>query len=204
MTKNAPIPQIPVDGRDIMVAVSLGTPGAFDLLVKTYEARIKAGVRRHIADRRAVEDLSQEVLLRLYRSRARYKPTARFETFLYRIILNLCVNHTQYSRRRRVLPLDHNDDVKPGDGVSLVDTAAHSPMDMAIVSEHSAMVRQAVERLPEAQRRAVILSRFSGLGYGEVADQLGMSPGAVKSMLWRARANLRTSLQPCLAADFGG
>ncbi len=198
----ASVLEAPLDGRDIMLAVALGTPGAFDLLVKTYLAQIKAGVRRHITDRTVVDDLSQEVLLRLYRARNRYRPTARFETFLYRIILNLCVNYTQYSRRRRALPLDHGDDTRPGDGASLVDTAARSPMDMAIVSEHGAMVRAAVGRLPETQRRALMLSRFGGLDFQEVGEQLEMSPSAVKSMLGRARAKLRTSLRPCLAADF--
>lgn len=189
------------DGRNIMLAVASDKPGAFDLLVKTFGTRIKAQIRRHVSDRAVVDDLAQEVLLRLYRSRARYKPTARFETYLYRIILNLCVNYTQYSRRRRTVSLDHGDDTRPGERVSLVDDGAHSPEDLAIVAERGAMVREAVHGLPLAQRRVMLLSRFDGLANEEVATHVGTSAEAVKSMLWRARANVRTRLRPALGLD---
>jgi len=192
-----------IDGRDLMLAVAAGVPGSFELLVRTYEARIKAAVARYVGDRRSVEDLSQEVLLRLFRARKRYAPTARFETFLYRIILNLCVNHTQYHRRRRALSLEQGADEKSGEEI-IVDQRAKSPMDSAILSEQSALVREAIDRLPGNQKRALVLSRFGGMAYEEVAHSLGLSPEAVKSLLWRARENLRVSLRSRLAADFEG
>ena len=69
-----------IDGRDLMKAVAANEPGAFERLVSAYEPRIKSAVARHVSDRASVDDLSQEVLLRVWRARDRYEPSARFET----------------------------------------------------------------------------------------------------------------------------
>jgi RNA polymerase sigma-70 factor (ECF subfamily) len=186
------------DGRAIMLAVAAGEPGAFERLVRTYEPRIKAAVARSISDRSSVDDLAQEVLLRLYRARARYEPTARFETFLYRIIFNLCVNHTQYKRRRRTLSLDGVPD-EDERGVPLpADEAAAEPGREAELGERAQLVREAVDALPDAQRRALMLSRFEGLAYEDIAQVMELSLSAVKSLLWRARDNVRRRLFPRL------
>jgi len=184
----------PLDGREMMLAVTRDVPGAFERLVTVYESRIKAAVARSINDRASVDDLSQEVLLRLYRARARYEPTARFETFLYRIIFNLCVNHTQYQRRRRTLALEQSGGFDD-DSVSLpADPAALMPIEAVAREERARLVRAAMAALPENQRRALQLSRFEGLGYDEIAGVMDLSVQAVKSLLWRARENLRQAL----------
>lgn len=188
----------PPDGRDLMLAVSADEPGSFEVLVKTYESRVKAAVARSIRDRSSVDDLAQEVFLRLYRARARYQPTARFETFLYRIIFNLCVNHTQYSNRRRAWSLDAPLKGEEGSGFEPEDAAARCPLEALEESERAVLVRESVETLPDKQRQALILSRFEGLGYQDISTVMGLSLPAVKSLLWRARENLRERLQPIL------
>jgi RNA polymerase sigma-70 factor, ECF subfamily len=192
-----------VDGRDLMQAVSAGVPGAFERLVSAYESRIKAAVARHIVDRASVDDLSQEVLLRLYRARDRYEPTARFETFLYRIIFNICVNHTQYSRRRRHLAFRQGaEDDEPGVPLPADDTALAPPREMEL-DERSRLLHAAISRLPENQRRALLLSRFEGLAYEDIATVMDSSLQAVKSLLWRARENLRVALAGRLDEERG-
>ena len=193
MGSSTPTPAV-VDGRDLMKAVSAGEPGAFERLVTVYESRIKAAVARHIVDRASVDDLSQEVLLRLYRARDRYEPTARFETFLYRIIFNICVNHTQYSRRRRHLAFRQGtEDDEPGVPLPADDTALAPPREIEL-GERARLLHAAIGRLPENQRRALLLSRFEGLAYEEIAAVMDTSLQAVKSLLWRARENLRVDL----------
>lgn len=180
-----------------MLAVSADKPGAFDALVEVYESRVKAAVGRSIRDRSSVDDLAQEVFLRLYRARARYQPTARFETFLYRIIFNLCVNHTQHSNRRRAWSLD-TPPPEEGATFELEDSVARDPLEALEESERAKQVRQAVDMLPEQQRQALVLSRFEGLGYQDIATVMDLSLSAVKSLLWRARENLRDHLRPLL------
>jgi len=187
-----------------MLAVAADVPGAFERLVSNYETRVKAGVARSIRDRSSVDDLAQEVFLRLFRARHRYQPTARFETFLYRIIFNLCVNHTQYSNRRRTLSLDAARGADDETGWDLPDTNAVAPAEAFEAGERAAMVRAAVDELPDNQRRALMLNRFEGLGYEEIGLVMELSLQAVKSLLWRARESLRKHLAPVLGDETDG
>ncbi len=183
-----------IDGRDLMQAVSAGEPGAFERLVAAYEPRIKAAVARHVSDRASVDDLSQEILLRLWRARDRYEPSARFETFLYRIIFNICVNHTQYSRRRRHPGFRQGtEDDEPGVPLPADESALPAPRELEL-SERAQLLHAAIGRLPDSQRRALLLARFEGLAYEEIATVMDTSLQAVKSLLWRARENLRAVL----------
>ncbi|MBM3985794.1 MAG: sigma-70 family RNA polymerase sigma factor [Planctomycetes bacterium] len=183
-----------IDGRDLMQAVSAGEPGAFERLVVAYEPRIKAAVARHVSDRSSVDDLSQEILLRLWRARDRYEPTARFETFLYRIIFNICVNHTQHSRRRRHPGFRQgSEDDEPGVPLPADESALPAPRELELF-ERAQLLHAAIGRLPDSQRRALLLARFEGLAYEEIASVMDTSLQAVKSLLWRARENLRAVL----------
>ncbi len=190
-----------LDGREIMMAVAADQQGAFEVLVSTYEGRVKATVRRFIMDRAAVDDLAQEVFLRLFRSRQRYQPTAKFETFLHRVIFNTCVNYTQYRNRRKALSLDAP--TRDEDGPSIVppDENMATPLRELELTERAAFVRRAVERLPETQRRALLLSRFEGMSYEEIGEVMELTLQAVKSLLWRARDNVRQQLLPILGDD---
>lgn len=182
-----------------MLAVAAGTPGAFERLVAVYEPRVKAAVARSIRDRSSVEDLAQEVFLRLYRARERYRPTAKFETYLYRIIFNICVNHTQYMARRRSLSLDVGADDESGRAaLAPADDKEPRPLEALEASERAVQVRRAIEALPDNQRRALVLSRYEGLSYEEIAEVMSISLQAVKSLLWRARDNVRQRLAPIL------
>ncbi len=182
-----------------MMAVAADVPGAFERLVEAYEPRVKAAVARSINDRSSVEDLSQEIFLRLYRARQRYRPTARFETFLYRVIFNACVNFTQYMARRRALSLDRAlDDDERGNALEPADPGMARPLENIEEQERAVMVRAAIDTLPEAQRRALLLSRYEGLGYEAIGQIMGLSLQAVKSLLWRARDNVRKALIPKL------
>lgn len=189
-----------------MLAVTADHPGAFERLVKVYETRVKAGVYRSIRDSSSVDDLSQEVFLRLYKARHRYQPTARFETFLYRIIFNLCVNHTQYQARRRTWSLDTPVGDDESRSIEPEDPRAGLPLEQLEEDERAVFVQQAVDSLPDNQRRALMLSRFEGLGYEEIGQVMDLSMQAVKSLLWRARENVRRKLQPILgeAGEAGG
>jgi RNA polymerase sigma-70 factor (ECF subfamily) len=203
---SVPDPEMLTDGREIMLAVAAGTPGAFERLVAVYEPRVKAAVARSIRDRSSVEDLAQEVFLRLYRARERYRPTAKFETYLYRIIFNICVNHTQYTARRRALSLDVAADDESRAALAPADESVPRPLEALEADERAAQVRRAIETLPDSQRRALVLSRYEGLAYEEIAEVMSLSLQAVKSLLWRARDNVRQRLAPILgdgAADEG-
>ncbi len=186
-----------------MMAVAADEIGAFDRLVGAYERRVKATVRRFVPNRSSVDDLAQEVFLRLFRSRGRYIPTAKFETFLHRVIFNTCVNHTQYMRRRKALSLDTAPSSRDDDAPAFIppDETIGEPLDHIEQAERAVLLRRAVDQLPSNQRRALMLSRFEGLSYEQIGEVMDLTTQAVKSLLWRARESLRKQLSPVLGTN---
>ena len=145
--------------------------------------------------------LLQEVFLRVIRARDRYTPTARFSTWLYRIAFNLCVNEKQRAGGRGVLSLDG---VLEEGGVSLdpEDPSAPPPSERMESDDVVSAVRGAIASLPSTQRMALILAKYDGLPYSQIAEVMESSEKAIKSLIHRARENLRERLRPFLQEEF--
>lgn len=183
----------------LMERVKAGDSEAFNLLMKKYEKTVVNLVFRFTGDRESAEDLAQEVFLRVYRAAGRFEARAKFFTYLYKVTLNLCRNARAKAQRRRTNSLDAP---RPGyEDQPLkreLEDPAGSAEDHLARQELAEVVREAVMDLPEEQRVAVILQRYQGLAYEEIADTLGLSIPAVKSRLHRAKLNLRKKLEPYL------
>ena len=184
-----------------MEAVGRDEPGAFETLVARYQARVRGSVTRILGRREHADDLAQETFLRLFRARHRYRPTARFETYLHRIVLNLCLNHIESQKRRRTLSLGVPTLDEDGPPADPPDPSPREPLAVLQRDERARLLRTALDELPETQRQAVLMARFENLSQAEIADVLGISVQAVKSLLWRARDNLRRRLAPILGEE---
>lgn len=176
-----------------------GDESAFDELVAEYSDQVFALLTRFLGrshPRR--EDLAQEVFIRVLRARDRYEPTAQFSTWLYSIVFRMCVNETERSRARHARSLDAwpgpDDDGAPA--ANLTDDRAADPSDGLQSEDAVAAVRRAIAALPEKQRIAVVLARYHDMPYAEIAETLGSSEQAIKSLIHRARETLRAELQP--------
>ena len=181
----------------LMLKVSAGDNIAFEQLVLRYQDRLVAFFFYVIHDRFASEDLAQEAFLRVYKSRERYEPTARFSTWLFRIAHNLASNQKRGAARRREIPLgshagDHN--FRPPEQI-LADKSALLPTRQLDSREIRDVVRNAVEELTEGQRTAVILHKFEEMSYEEIGEIMGLGTVAVKSLLSRARGKLKEALE---------
>lgn len=187
-------------GVQWMLAWQAGDETAFDALVERYSSQVYALLTRFLGRRPGREDLVQEVFLRVLRARARYQPTARFSTYLYRITFNLAVNETQRVTGAGVLSLDQP--VGKADGSALLgDLQAGpdpEPSELLERDDVVSAVRAAIARLPENQRMALILAKYHDTPYSEIADVLGSSEKAIKSLVHRARESLREWLAPFL------
>lgn len=185
-------------GAVLMLAVKRGDADAFRRLVERYQATVFDAVCRQIGNRSIAEELTQEVFLRIWRARGRYEPRAKFETWLYRIVMNLCANASLYGRRRRALSLDRTgpgrDEETPG-RERVADPAGRTPLEDLEREELRRKVKEAIQQLPEQQRAALVLARYRGLSCREIGEALDLSVEAVKSLLFRARQNLRARLQ---------
>jgi RNA polymerase sigma-70 factor (ECF subfamily) len=144
----------------------------------------------------SAEELAQEVFLRVYRSRSSYEASAKFSTWLYRIAMNLAVNHardTRHERPENTLRLDEPDR-ETGTTPDLPDASA-SAEENIIRRERLAAIRQKVEGLPERQRLAVIMHKYQQMDYRSIGEVLKLSESATKSLLFRAYETLREQLK---------
>jgi RNA polymerase sigma-70 factor (ECF subfamily) len=183
----------------LMLRVRDGDATAFEELVLRYQSRLLT-VLEHLTGRREMaEDLAQEVFLRVYRARKRYTPHARFSTWLFTITNNVASNARRSLARRREVHIEPADSgaMEPLAEMALA-ASGQMPTRQADKSEMCDVVRSAVAALNERQRMAVLLSRFEGMSYADIAEVMQVSPQAVKSLLSRARSALRDALTPYL------
>ncbi len=181
------------DARDarLMAASARGDPDAFRLLVETHQNRVFGTIVRMLGDSGEADDLAQQVFVRIWQSAGRYEPRARFTTWLHTITRNLVLNEIRRRKRHPVTPLD----TELGDrAIELEDTSAPSPGASLLETELREAIRRAIDSLPEQQRTAVVLRRYEDLPYEEIAKVLRTTVPAVKSLLFRARAELRERL----------
>jgi len=182
----------------LMLRVQRDEPGAFAALVAAYWDRVFGKFVRQVGDRQEAEDLAQDVFLRLYRSRKRYRPRAKLATWVFFIARNVGRNALRRRRRKKLTPigLAFDGDDLPGIATLTDDAAPAAPVERA---ELALVVRGAVAGLNRRQRRAVEL-QFEDQSYAQIASALALSTKATKSLLYRARNELRFALLPYAAA----
>ncbi len=176
-----------------MLAFQAGDESAFTKLVERNQARVFGLVSRFAGSAVSAEDLVQEVFLRVFRTAKKYKPSARFSTWLYRIAINLSLNAIRANSKLRVVGLEGSEDSDYGPR-EIADDRAMNPDEIMDADEVAQAVRRAVDKLPETQRIAIVLHRYEHMSYEQVAQVLECSTMAVKSLLSRARVSLKDSL----------
>jgi len=189
---------------ELMLALQGGDEEAFSELVLRHRNAIVNLTHRYLRNRADAEDLTQEVFYRVYRARKRYRPEAKFTTWLYRVAVNACLNEVRNRKRRLTWTATSlsgaSEDAAEGGGLAsrVADDAAVAPLDAVENQELREQVRAAVEELPERQRMAILLNKFHGLSYEELAETLDMTIPGIKSLLVRARENVRKRVDPYL------
>lgn len=170
----------------LMLAFQGGDEAAFRALFEKHGRATMAFCQRFVKDSARAEELTQDVFLKLHATADRYHPSARFTTFLYRIATNHCLNEMRRGEYRARPELDPaSEDGAPLDPDALPGAGA-TPEEMARGQALSRDVDAMLAALPESQRAALVLVRFEGLSYDEVAEVLGTTVPAVKSLVHRA------------------
>ena len=187
----------------LMIGVRDEEPGAFEELVEAYQHRLVAVLHHLVGSAEEAEDLAQEVFLRVYRARKKYRARSKFSTWLFTIANNLALNSLRTRQRKPVVPLNLADSgpLGPRPAEQLVRDKASQPVQHIQQQELAALVQNALSGLNERQRMAVVLNKFEDMNYAEIAEVMRLSPKAVKSLLSRARCNLRVVLAPYIYMD---
>lgn len=185
----------------LMLEVRDDNAAAFEELMLRYQSRLVTVLEHLVGNRDQAEDLAQDVFLRVYRARKTYTPDAKFSTWLFTIANNIAANALRNRSRRREVTLDARESgplgITPMDGV-IQASSGQIPARQLDKSEIRDIVRLALGTLNSRQRMAVLLSKFEEMSYSDIADVMQLSPQAIKSLLARARVNLRDILEPYL------
>ncbi len=190
----------------LMIQVRNDVPGAFETLVERYQNRLVGILFHLVGNLQEAEDLCQEVFLRIYKARKGYRPRSKFSTWLFTIANNLALNHLRSRGRSISLPsagsaTDSQAAVSVGQQLEAREGTPSAQMRQAELAD---LVREAVGVLSEDQKMAVLLNKFEEMSYAEIAAIMGRSPAAVKSLLARARNELRERLEPYLVTGQRG
>ncbi|CAN5372940.1 sigma-70 family RNA polymerase sigma factor [soil metagenome] len=192
------------DIRLMLLVRDANDQAAFAELVSRFQHRL-VGVMNHlVGNTDEAEDLAQEVFLRVYRTRERYTPKAKFSTWLFTIANNLALNSLRDRQRRphqSLLVGGESGPLGPRPQENLENKKAVPPTQNIQMQEMAGIVRRALDELNERQRMAVVLNKFEDMGYAEIADVMGLTSKAVKSLLSRARGKLRDALQGYIYMD---
>ena len=178
-----------------MRLVAAGDTSAFEQLIERHQALVAGTVARMLGSNADVEDIAQQVFIRVWKSAGRYVARAKFTTWLLKITRNLVFNEMRRVKRHPHLPAQ----IEPeGDEIPLKDEQMTSPDATLLQNELQKAIETAISLLPDTQRMALVLRRYEELSYEEIADVLELSVPAVKSLLFRARTELRERLKSYL------
>jgi RNA polymerase sigma-70 factor, ECF subfamily len=184
----------------LLAALRTREPGSFEQLVRAHGGRMLAVARRLLSSEEDARDAVQEALLNAFRNIDRFEGQALLSTWLHRIIVNVSLMKLRSRKRKPEESLDHLLPAFRDDGhfAERFDSGSE-PADQRLArQEEQAAVRAAIDELPDHYRTILLLRDIEGISTQEVADQLGITPNAVKLRLHRARQALRTLLAPKL------
>ena len=170
----------------LVQCIAQGDERAFGQLVKKYEQAVFNTIYRYTGIRDDVEDLAQEIFVKVWKNAKKFKGKSKFSTWLYRIVVNHCLDY-RTKHRQDPLSLDQ------------ITATGKVPESLRVSTDHDqnkkvAIVRKALSELPERQRIALVLSQYEGLSYKEIADTMKVSVSSVESLIFRARRALRIKL----------
>jgi len=176
----------------LMLRVREGDDTSFALLLERHRGPVVHFLYRMVQNQAVSEELAQEVFLRVYRSRETYEPTAKFTTWLFRIATHVALNSIR--DRKKEKGHESLDEVML-DGMERQVADRQPTVEQEMVHEVKLReVRQAIEDLPAKQRAAVLMHKYEGLDYTQIAGVLSCSESAIKSLLFRAYESLRDQL----------
>jgi RNA polymerase sigma-70 factor (ECF subfamily) len=158
--------------------------------VNRYQGRVFLRFHCLLGDYQDAEDLTQETFLRVFRGRRSYQPVAKFSTWLFTIVNNVARNALRTRRRAARVLLSHNG----AESVLTEDTRTEKPVSSLLREERREQLLIALQKLPVRQRSALSDYALDHRSYTAIAGRLGLSLPATKSLLHRARRNLREYL----------
>jgi RNA polymerase sigma-70 factor, ECF subfamily len=181
--------------EELLMAVGRGEERAFEELMDRHRLELINFFFQLIWDRHTAEDLAQEVFVRLYTSASRYKPTAKFRSYMYRVARSCWIDQHRRTKSRR---LERSLDAESDSGASLSDVLvvlAEQPEESARKEEFVKDLVVAIDSLPTDHKVVFVLSQVEGLRYKEISEVLNIPEGTVKSRMFACLKKIRETLR---------
>ncbi|MDD4637906.1 MAG: RNA polymerase sigma factor [Bacteroidales bacterium] len=176
--------------QQIIEEIQKGNQAMFRLLVDKYQRMVFVTVIGFLHSKEDAEDLTQEIFVKVWASLPSFKGDAEFSTWLYRIVVNNCINTAQKKQRNRFVELAE----EWIQSVFHVESGEKDSQQLLEANETDAAIQKAIDSLPINQRTAFLLSVYDELSQKEIANVMNRSEGAVEQLLQRAKANLQKKL----------
>ncbi|HET9157390.1 MAG TPA: sigma-70 family RNA polymerase sigma factor [Myxococcaceae bacterium] len=176
----------------LMLRVAAGDTAAFAAIYDRHHRSVARFAHRFVQDAGKAEELTQDIFVKLYRHAGRYRATARFKTFLFRVAANHCLNEVRRGEYRVTHVPEHDEE---GRSVEVPAPDAHAPDRAVEGRELEATVAAALQQLSERERTAFSLCRFEGMSYRDIAEVLSASEAAVKSLIHRATLSVARAVE---------
>ena len=166
-----------------------GDPGAFEQLMEPLEQLVWRVCWHYTGNREASEDCGQEAMVKIWHSLDQYRGDCALESWVYRIAANCCMDWLRKQKRDRSVSMEPMkeqgfDPADPSPGTE----------DRVVAADEHRRLREAISRLPEEQREALVLTQLERVPYAEAAERLGVTEGTIKSRVNRAKARLKEIL----------
>jgi RNA polymerase sigma-70 factor (ECF subfamily) len=183
------------DDEKLIAKAQEGDLYSFDLLVKRYQKKIYFLAYRMMKNHDTADDIAQETFINAYSSIKSFKLGYSFYTWLYRICMNLSINHLK--RQKFVIP---ESQFEEGASPLEKETTKEDPLSLLVRKERERKIEQAIDSLPSKYKAVFILKVYEDLSYEEIAQTLKISLGTVMSRLFRARERLQETLKNIVSA----
>jgi RNA polymerase sigma-70 factor (ECF subfamily) len=181
-----------IDDFTLIRAIQAGDHQAFESLVRRYQRQVANLIYTTMGNRNDVEDIAQEVFLRVYRSLPRYKYGESFFSWIYRITMNFCIDEIRKRKIRKIISLDFLTEDSLERSRKSKEQAI--PSDSILIEEKQQVVLSALQRLTPEHREILVLREYENYSYNEIAEALDLTLEAVKSRIFRARTEMRNLL----------
>ena len=178
------------DEKELLEKAKAGGVESFEILIQAVRQKAYQIALSYLKNQEDAEDALQDSLLKIYRGLSRFQETSRFSTWVYRVVVNTCLDHIKKNKRQkdRILSFSGEDrEENPFDAVSMLRDESAEPERHMLQKEKTQIILACLERIAPSLREVVVLRDVQGFSYGEIAQILDISEGTVKSRLSRAR-----------------
>ncbi len=204
-TKEAPTGSSAKGDHDLVQRVQAGDTAAFRALFDKYHRRAFAVAMGVVKNEDDALDAVQEAFVKVHKNIHKFEGSSSFYTWLYRIVMNVSIDHVRRTSRRKNLDFDeralHEESQVAGDGALVPSITNANPGKAALRRELGSAIQAALQELPEHHRAVIILREIEGMSYEEMAEALEVPKGTVMSRLFHARKKMQAALAPYLAAE---